>query len=371
MKKLGYFLLNFGLILSSCQTSEPKLFQDLKSSISGVDFNNTITSTPELNILSYLYFYNGAGVAADDFNNDGKIDLYFTGNMQQDALYLQTDSLVFKDVLPHSQIDNATGWTTGVSVIDINQDGLKDIYISKASGFKTLKGHNLLYVNQGNSERGIPQFKEMSKAYKLDFEGLSTQAYFFDFDQDNDLDLFLLNHSVYPNRNYSNGEQRQSFDRLAGDRFYENQDGTYVDISSKVELFQGVSGYGLSASISDLNADGYPDIYVGNDFFENDYLYINQGGTHFKEINHEQAEKLGHTTHFSMGSAISDLNNDSKPDILSLDMLPNDLLDYKTSGQEYPYPIYTQNLKRGYSPQFMQNTFHLNLGSLEFSEVAQ
>ena len=371
MNKLGYFLLNFGLIVSSCQTSEPKLFQDLKSTKSGVDFNNTITSTPELNILSYLYFYNGAGVAADDFNNDGKTDLYFTGNMQQDALYLQTDSLVFTDVLPHSQIDNATGWTTGVSVIDINQDGLKDIYISKASGFKALKGHNLLYVNQGNSEKGIPQFQEMSKKYKLDFEGLSTQAYFFDFDQDNDLDLFLLNHSVYPNRNYSNGEQRQSFDRLAGDRFYENQGGTYVDISSKVELFQGVSGYGLSASISDLNADGYPDIYVGNDFFENDYLYINQGGIHFKEINHQQAEKLGHTTHFSMGSVISDLNNDSKPDILSLDMLPNDLLDYKTSGQEYPYPIYTQNLKRGYSPQFMQNTFHLNLGSLEFSEIAQ
>ena len=357
--------------MTSCETPEPKLFQNLNVSSSGVNFSNNITSTPELNILSYLYFYNGAGIAAEDFNNDGKIDLYFTGNMQQDALYMQIDSLSFKDVLEESRIDNAEGWTTGVSVIDINQDGLKDIYISKASGFKELKGHNLLYVNQGVSEQGAPQFKEMSKDYNLDFEGLSTQAYFFDFDLDNDLDLFLLNHSVYPNRNYSNGKQRQSYDSLAGDRFYENQGGSYVDISSKVKLFQGISGYGLSASISDLNADGYPDIYVGNDFFENDYLYLNKGGTHFEEINHQQPEQLGHTTHFSMGSVISDLNNDSQPDILSLDMLPNELIDYKTSGQEYPYPIYTQNLKRGYNPQFMQNTFHLNLGSLEFSEIAQ
>lgn len=357
--------------MTSCETPETKLFQNLNATSSGVNFSNNITSTPELNILSYLYFYNGAGVAAEDFNNDGKIDLYFTGNMQQDALYIQTDSLSFQNVIKKSKIDNAEGWTTGVTVIDINQDGLKDIYISKASGFKELKGHNLLYVNQGISKQGTPLFKEMSKDYNLDFEGLSTQAYFFDFDLDNDLDLFLLNHSVYPNRNYSNGEQRQSYDPLAGDRFYENQGGNYVDVSSKVKLFQGISGYGLSASISDLNGDGYPDIYVGNDFFENDYLYINKGGTHFEEINHQQPEQLGHTTHFSMGSVISDLNNDSQPDILSLDMLPNDLMDYKTSGQEYPYPIYTQNLKRGYNPQFMQNTLHLNLGSLEFSEVAQ
>ena len=371
MKKQGYFLLCIWFIITSCETPESKLFQNLDASSSGVNFSNNITSAPELNILSYLYFYNGAGIAAEDFNNDGKIDLYFTGNMQQDALYIQTDSLIFQNVLKESTIDNADGWTTGVSVIDINQDGLKDIYISKASGFKELKGHNLLYVNQGISERGIPQFKEMSKAYNLDFEGLSTQAYFFDYDLDNDLDLFLLNHSVYPNRNYSKGEQRQSFDSLAGDRFYENQGGSYVDISPKVKLFQGVSGYGLSASIADLNADGYPDIYVGNDFFENDYLYKNKGGTHFEEINHQQPEQLGHTTHFSMGSVISDLNNDTRPDILSLDMLPNDLIDYKTSGQEYPYPIYTQNLNRGYSPQFMQNTFHLNLGSLDFSEIAQ
>lgn len=357
--------------MTSCETPESKLFQNLNASSSGINFSNNITSTPELNILSYLYFYNGAGIAAEDFNNDGKIDLYFAGNMQQDALYIQIDSLSFKDIIEESRIDNSEGWTTGVSVIDINQDGLKDIYISKASGFKELKGHNLLYVNQGISEQGTPQFKEMSKDYNLDFEGLSTQAYFFDFDLDNDLDLFLLNHSVYPNRNYSNGKQRQSYDSLAGDRFYENQGGSYVDISSEVKLFQGISGYGLSASISDLNADGYPDIYVGNDFFENDYLYLNKGGTHFEEINHQKPEQLGHTTHFSMGSVISDLNNDSQPDILSLDMLPNELIDYKTSGQEYPYPIYIQNLKRGYNPQFMQNTFHLNLGSLEFSEIAQ
>ena len=156
MKKQGYFLLYIWLIMTSCETPETKLFQKLNATSSGVNFSNNITSTPELNILSYLYFYNGAGVAAEDFNNDGKIDLYFTGNMQQDALYIQTDSLSFQNVIKESKIDNAEGWTTGVTVIDINQDGLKDIYISKASGFKELKGHNLLYVNQEFLGRGLP-----------------------------------------------------------------------------------------------------------------------------------------------------------------------------------------------------------------------
>lgn len=367
MKRL--WLLLVILVCWGCNHDSSKLFQSIPPDQSGIYFKNDLYSTPSLNILNYIYFYNGAGVAAADFNADGWIDLYFTANQGPDRLYLNRGNLQFEDITSKSGIQNDSGWTTGVTQVDINNDGLLDIYVCKLGAYKSVTGHNLLYINQGNDSRGIPQFKEASKAYGLDLMSFATQAAFFDFDLDNDLDLFLLNHSVYPNRNYGFGSQRVKKDILAGDRFYENKEGSFIDISEQAGIFQGKIGYGLGISVADVNQDLYPDIYVGNDFFENDYLYINQQNGTFREVI-SQGEMIDHTTHYSMGNAIADLNNDGFPEILSLDMLPENQVTYQTSGMEYSFPIYQEYLKKGYRHQFMQNSLQFNWEGKQFSEIA-
>ncbi len=363
----GLFVLY--LVLGCREESIPG-FNELDPMQTGVRFTNQLVESPELNILTYLYYYNGGGVLAADFNNDSLPDLYFSANQQADALYLNQGDMTFREVSLEAGMENADGWTTGVSHADINGDGLEDLYLCKASGYRALEGRNKLYINQGVNAEGVPSFKEAAKAYGLDFSGLSTQAAFFDYDLDGDLDLFLLNHSVHPNRNYGKGAQRKSVDPISGDRLYRNDEGYFKDVSAEAGIFQGKAGYGLGLGISDLNNDGYPDIYIGNDFFENDYLYLNRGDGTFEEVISAGDERIGHTTHFSMGNDLADINNDRMVDVLSLDMLPEDLLTYKTSGLEYAYPIYRQYLKNGFAPQYMQNTLQVNLGGGRFSEVA-
>lgn len=366
-----YFLGLLLIILTSCNEEEKdsKFFQKLLATDTGIGFTNKLSNTTYLNILNYNYYYNGAGVAAADFNNDGLVDLYFTGNQVSDELYINKGNLSFEKITKKATIENTLGWTTGVTHVDINNDGLLDIYVCKAANYRGLKGRNLLFINQGINSEGIPSFKEEAKEYGLDFSGLSTQAAFFDYDLDGDLDMYLMNHSVHPNRNYGKGSQRNKIDSISGDILFQNQNGYYKDVSQTAGIFQGKSGYGLGLSVADINNDNYPDIYIGNDFFENDYLYINQKDGTFKEIISKDDSKLGHTTHFSMGNAIADLTNDGLPDILSLDMLPENLETYKTSGLEYGYPIYQQYLKNGFAPQYMQNTLHLNLGNENFTEI--
>ncbi|MBT9187379.1 VCBS repeat-containing protein [Zobellia russellii] len=375
MKKVLFLIwvgtLSFLMISCSEKKQEPTtLFQKLEATSTGVSFKNFLKNTPDLNILNYLYYYNGAGVAAADFNNDGLTDIYFTANESADHLYLNKGNLKFTEIGKKAGIVNSNGWTTGVTHVDINNDGLLDIYICKVGNYKHLKGANLLYVNQGNDNDGLPIFTEEAAKYGLNFSGFSTQAAFFDYDLDGDLDLFLLNHSVYPNRTYGKGAKRKQVDPYSGDRLYRNEHGKFVDVSSEAKIFQGEIGYGLGIGVSDINNDGYPDIYVGNDFFENDYLYINQKDGTFEEIISKNDRKLGHTTHFSMGNDLADINNDGLTDIVSLDMLPENLETYKTSGLEYPYPTYQNYLRNGYAPQYMQNTLHLNLGNNNFSEIA-
>lgn len=359
------------MLFIACKKQENRLFVRLPASTTNISFSNVLNATPELNILNYLYYYNGAGVAAGDFNNDDRIDLYFTSNQKEDKLFLNRGGFVFQDVTDSALIKNSTGWTTGVTHVDINNDGLLDLYICKVNNSTNLKGTNLLYLNTGNNALGIPQFKEAAADYGLDFEGFSTKAAFFDYDLDGDLDMYLLNHSINPSRTYGKGSKRNTEDARAGDRLFKNDAGYFIDVSAVSGIFQGAIGYGLDLTISDVNSDGYPDIYVGNDFFENDYLYINQKNGTFKDIISANSVQMGHTSHFSMGNDIADINNDGLTDIVSLDMLPEDLETYKTSGLEYPYPIYEQYLKNGYAPQFMQNTLHLNLGDGNFSEVAE
>lgn len=367
-----YRLILLGLLLViGCTTSDPNsLFVQKKSSQTGITFSNTLHQTPELNILNYLYFYNGAGVAAGDFNGDGLVDLYFTSNQGADKLYLNKGNFEFQDVTEAAQIKNDTGWTTGVTHVDINNDGLLDIYICKVGDHGPIRGENLLYVNQGVNADGVPSFKEAAADYGLNFIGYSTQAAFFDYDLDGDLDMYLLNHSVNPNRSYGKGTKRKLVDSMSGDILFRNNEGSFVNVSKEAGIFQGSIGYGLGLAISDINNDGYPDIYVGNDFFENDYLYINQKDGTFQEVISQDPNRMGHTTHFSMGNDIADVNNDGLADILSLDMLPENLETFKTSGAEYPYPVYQQYLKNGFAPQFMQNALHLNLGGERFGEIA-
>ena len=268
------------LICYSCTNSEENntpnnpLFKQIAPEASGIDFENTIESTPELNILTYIYYYNGAGVATADFNQDGLLDLYFTANQGDDKLYLNQGAFKFKDITLLAGISNATGWTTGVTVTDINNDGRVDIYVSKVAALSDGPSHNLLFVNQGNDAQGIPTFKEDAASYQLDFSGYSTQAAFFDYDLDGDLDCFLLNHATNPNQNYGRGNVRNIPDATSGDKLLENQDGIFIDVSEASGIFQSKIGYGLGISISDLNNDGYPDLYISNDFFENDYLYL-------------------------------------------------------------------------------------------------
>ena len=366
--RLTYFIFIF-ILFSACEKKKT-LFIKKSSESTGIHFSNELDPDSKLNILNYLYYYNGAGVATADYNKDGLPDLYFTSNEASDKLYLNLGDFKFQDVTAQSNIDNSIGWTTGISNIDINNDGLMDLYISKVAGIEGLEGHNLLYVNEGVNSEGNLKFKESSKEYGLDFSGFSTQSVFLDYDLDGDLDLFLLNHSIHPNRNYGRGSKRNSFDARAGDRIFRNEGTKFVDVSSETGIFQGPTGYGLGVAVGDLNNDNYPDIYVGNDFFENDYVYVNlQDGT-FQDLITSSPQSLGHTSHYSMGNDIADMNNDGLADIVSLDMLPEDLHTYKTSGLEFPFQTYSNYLRNGFAPQYMQNTLHINRGDLKFSEVA-
>ncbi|MBX2969258.1 MAG: VCBS repeat-containing protein [Cyclobacteriaceae bacterium] len=355
-------------VLISCD-NEKKKFRLLEPRQSGIHFMNELVPTEELNILSYLYYYNGSGVVIADFNNDNLNDIYLSSNQGADKLYLNKGNLMFEDITEVSGIHNSTGWTTGVTHVDINNDGLLDIYICKVGKHKSLTGKNLLFVNQGLSKNGVPVFREEGALYRLNISTLSTQATFFDYDLDGDLDMFLLTHSTHPNRSYGRGDNRLVKDSITGDRLFENIDGKFHDVTEAAGIYQSKIGYGLGVAIGDVDKDGFPDIYIGNDFFENDYFYRNNGDKTFTELISKDPTIFGHTSHYSMGNCMSDINNDGRIDILSLDMLPEDLITLKSSGVEDGFSIYNQYLKDGYSPQYMQNTLHLNRGDNMYSEV--
>ncbi|MBE3140827.1 MAG: CRTAC1 family protein, partial [Thermoplasmata archaeon] len=358
------------LLVFSCNSEEKEgdcLFSLLSPSATHVDFINQLTETEQFNIIEYLYFNNGAGVAAGDINNDGLADLYFTSNQKPNKLYLNKGNLRLEDITDAAGVAGKGNWKTGVTMADVNGDGFLDIYVCQVGKYKNLQGRNQLFINQGNLT-----FKEEAHDYGLDFQGFSTQAAFFDYDMDGDLDMYLLNHSVHTSRSYGDVSLRYDQDSLAGDRLFRNDevDGKRVfhDITRQAGIFSSQIGYGLGVNICDINNDGFPDIYVSNDFHENDYLYINNGNGTFSE---RLTEFFAHTSRSSMGNDVGDINNDGLLDVMVLDMLPDDEKIRKQSGGEDDFELFQLKLKYGYYYQFVRNTLQLNLGGGMFSEIGQ
>lgn len=313
-----------------------------------------------------MYYYNGAGVATGDFNNDGKIDIFFASNEGKNKLYLNKGSMHFEDVTKTALIPQDSAWNTGVSVIDINNDGLLDLYICRLGNFFKFKDKNQLLICKG-IKNGIPFYEEQAAKYGLDFAGLSTQAAFLDYDMDGDLDVFLLNHSIHQNGTFAPRDQfKNTFDALSGDRIFKNENGYFVDVTKQTNINSSAISYGLGVVVADLNFDGYPDLYAGNDFHENDYLYINQKNGSFKD---EQEDRMMHTSQYSMGVDAADLDNDGFSEIVSMDMLPKDPYILKRSLGEDDYDIYKYKISAGYGYQFTRNNLQWNRRNGHYSEI--
>ncbi len=366
-------------VVACSSNKQPVLFEVLKENKTGIDFSNKLIPTNNFNVFHYMYFYNGAGVAAGDFNNDGLIDLFFSSNQAQNKIYLNTGNMHFKDVTAEAHIPNDGGWSTGVSLVDINNDGLLDIYVCRVGKYEILNSHNEFLICKSIDKNGVPQYEDEAKQYGLDFSGFSTQAAFFDYDGDGDLDMYLLNHSIHQNGTFGpRAIKLATPSDVSGDRLFRNDSNLpstqrgegsgmrFINVTKQAGINSSIIGYGLGLCVADVNMDGYPDIYIGNDFHEKDYLYINNHDGTFKE---EDSTAFMHTSQYTMGVDVADINNDALPEIVSMDMLPSDPYILKRSEGEDENDIFKLKIKYGYSYQYTRNNLQYNRGNGAFSET--
>lgn len=354
-----------GLVEFGCRNHSKSLFLSLSEFETGVHFTNENTDRDSLSILDYLYFYNGAGVSIGDINNDGLPDIFLVSNTGGNKLFLNKGNFHFEDITQKSGVGGHADWQTGVTMVDINGDGLLDIYVC-AVGDYIPRDHigapkmyfqnsrNQLFINNGNNT-----FTESAKKWGLDIQGYNTQAVFFDLDNDGDLDMFLLQHSTHQTDSYGPVSLRNKYSSESGGKLYRNDGDHFTDITPGSGIYSSAVGYGLGVGVADFNQDGFEDIYVSNDFHENDYYYVNQGNGTFKEMN---GEAFGHVSKYSMGSDIADINHDGWLDIMTVDMLPENIKVLKSSLSDDPLDVYMYQRSFGYSHQYSKNSLQINIG---------
>jgi enediyne biosynthesis protein E4 len=347
------------------------LFESVDTDLTGISFNNTITETDSLNLLTFEYIYIGGGVGIGDFNSDSLPDIFFVGNMVPSRLYINKGGFKFEDVTEPSGIA-VSGWPFGVAVADVNGDGLQDIYLSMGGAVHKGEYQNKLFINEGTDKNGIPHFKEQAFAYKLDEPVIAIQSLFFDYDRDGDLDMYMLTGGGYDRSPIVPYLIRKDGSSKNTDRLYRNDydaklgHPVFTNVSKEAHIVE--EGYGLGVSLLDVNEDGWPDIYVTNDYLSNDLLYINNSDGTFTE---RAADYFNHTSHFAMGNDVGDINNDGLMDIVAVDMLPDKRYDRMLMLGSNAYDKFYFAQQQGYQSQYMRNTLQLNQGNGKFSEIGQ
>lgn len=351
------------VLLSACQNKEHLQFSKIDPSQSGVSFSNDLHYTEDYNPYTYRNFYNGGGVALGDINNDGLLDIYFSGNLEPNKLYLNKGNFQFEDITEQAGVACEGVWSSGVNMADVNGDGLLDIYVCKAGRPGGENRYNELFINQGDLT-----FREESAAYGLNITGLSIQSAFFDYDKDGDLDCYLLNNSLRSVGGFDMQEGlRENYDP-EGNKLFENQDGHFVDVTREAGIYSSSIGYGLGITLADFNWDGWPDIFLSNDFFEKDYLYINnQDGTFTEKVD----SSFSSLSMGSMGADACDLDNDLLPEIFVTEMLPRDADRKRTKTVYENWDKYQLEVSKGYHHQFGRNVLHKNLNGDKFLELGR
>ena len=360
-----FFYFHSIIILISCSEKEIKLFEEISPKESGIDFENNLFFKQDFNIFTYRNYYNGGGVGLGDINNDGLLDIYFTSNLNQNKLYLNKGNFQFEDITETAKVGGTKSWSTGVSIVDINSDGFLDIYVSNSGDIRGDNKQNELFINNGDLT-----FTEKAKDFGLDDRGYSTHAAFFDYDKDGDLDCYLLNNSYKGGfRITSIGkDQRPVRDEVGGDKLFLNDNGKFIDVSEKAGIYGSVIGFGLGVTVGDANDDGWMDIYVSNDFFERDYLYLNNKDGTFSESLEDMIKSISAA---SMGADMADINNDGFSEIFVTDMLPEPDERIKTVTTFDSWDRHQFIKSSGYWNQFTRNTLQLNNGNSTFSEIGR